>query len=338
MSEDSKFFGGPAGFIPEYNQSDDMEINRLMFISGVYSSLENKLEVVETDPVALAVQIKTGWAFVYGAWYHNYTTPITKSLAAADPTYGRIDRIVLRLDTVTNFKISIEVLTGTPAASPAAPDLTQTASIYEISLAQVLVGAAVTSVNNSKITDERTYAAVSGAATTAQLAAQKLELKANHIICMAAGFNINGSSATLVDTAGTAAKCYAQHISALKTDWFDFPKFIVPLDYDGGNINITVAWRCAAASKKHSLGIRVASVPTGSPYNPDLAAAFQLYNEEISDATIGDVTIKTVTVTQAHHLMAAGQIWHCKFVVEDDIGSDADATLFDFVDIKWAKT
>ena len=165
----------------------------------------------------------------------------------------------------------------------------------------------------------------------------KTALKANHIICMAAGFNINGSSATPVDTPGTADKCYAQHISALKTDWFDFPKFIVPLDYDGGDIDITVAWRCAAASKKHSLDIRVASVSTGSPHNPDLAAAFQLYNEEVSDATIGDVTIKTVTVTQAHHLMVAGQIWHCKFVVEDDVGSDADATLFDFVDISWNK-
>ena len=173
--------------------------------------------------------------------------------------------------------------------------------------------------------------------TDTSIATLKTALKANHIICMAAGFNINGSSATLVDTAGTADKCYAQHISALKTDWFDFPKFIVPLDYNGGDIDITVAWRCAAASKKHSLGIRVASVPTGSPYNPDLAAAFQLYNEEISDATIGDVTIKTVTVTQANHGMVAGQIWHCKFVVEDDAGCDADATLFDFIDIKWNK-
>ena len=154
---------------------------------------------------------------------------------------------------------------------------------------------------------------------------------------MAAGFNINGSSATLVDTAGTATKCYAQHISALKTYWFDFPKFIVPLDYDGGDIDITVAWRCAATGKKHSLGIRVASIATTEPHNPDLAAAYQLYNEHASGDTIGDVEIHTVTVTQANHLMVAGEIWHCKFVVEDDAGCDADATLFDFIDIEWNK-
>jgi len=30
-------------------------------------------------------------------------------------------------------------------------------------------------------------------------------------------------------------------------------------------------------------------------------------------------------------------IWHCKFVVEDDAGADADATLFDWISIKWNK-
>ena len=235
----------------------------------------------------------------------------------------------MRLDTVTNLKISIEVLTGTPAAEPTAPTLTQTASTYEISLAQVLVAAEATSVNDANITDEREYAAISGVDLTS--------LKANEIIIMAQGFNINGSSATLVDTAGTAAKCYAQHISALKTHWFDAPKFLVPADYDGGDISISVCFRSAGESKTHSLGIRVASVATTEPHNPDLAAAYQLYNAEASDATIGDVTIKTVTVTQANHLMVAGEIFHCKFVVENDGECDADATLFDWIRILWNK-
>ena len=165
----------------------------------------------------------------------------------------------------------------------------------------------------------------------------KTALKKNGMICFAPGFIINGSSATLVQTAGTAAKCYADHLSASKTHWFDFPKIPVPSDYDGGDITMKVAFRCAAASKKHSLGIRVASVATTEPHNPDLAAAYQLYNEEVSGDTIGDVIIKTVTVTQANHLMVAGEIWHCKFVVEDDAGCDADETLFDWILIEWNK-
>jgi len=178
---------------------------------------------------------------------------------------------------------------------------------------------------------------VSSFATIAQLAAQKTALKANEIIVMAAGFNINGSSATLVDTAGTAAKCYAQHISVVKTNWFDCPKFLIPADYDGGSIVITTCWRNAAASKKHSLGIRVASVATGEVHNPDLAAAYDLYNQIASDATAGKVTIRSTTVTQDKHLMVAGKIWHCKFVIKDDGGSDAEATLFDWIRIKWNK-
>ena len=165
----------------------------------------------------------------------------------------------------------------------------------------------------------------------------KTALKANEIIIMAAGFNINGSSATLVDTAGTAAKCYVQHISALKTYWLDVPKFPVPADYDGGNIDISVTFKSAASAKTHSMGIRVASVATGSPCNPDLAVAYQLYNAEASDATAGDIKVKTVTVTQANHLMVAGQDWHCKFVIEDDGECDADAVLIEKVRIKWNK-
>jgi len=329
-SEYSRFFGGPEGSEPEYTQPQFAEVLSKIFSDGVFPDIDNELEVVECDPVALAVRVNTGEAWIGGYWYQN-TAYLTKSLAAADPDNDRIDRIVLRLDTTTNFKISIEVLTGTPAGSPEAPALTQTASIYEISLAQVLVEATVTSVADAKITDERTY-------TLARHApAVPTNLKINEIICMASGFRINGSSATFIETAGTADKCYAEHVSAAKTHWFDFPKFKVPDDYDGGDIDISVAFRCAAASKKHSLGIRVASVASGSPHNPDLAAAYQLYNEEVSDGTIGDVKIKTVTVTQANHLMVAGQIWHCKFVVEDDAGADADATLFDWISIKWNK-
>jgi len=164
--EYSRFFGGPVGSVPEYTQPQFAEVLSKIFTDGVFTDIDNELEVVETDPVALAVRVNTGEAWIQGFWYQN-TAYLTKSLAAADPDNDRIDRIVLRLDTVTNFKISIEVLTGTPAGSPTAPALTQTASTYEISLVQVLVGATETSVSDVEITDERTYSAVTGAATVA---------------------------------------------------------------------------------------------------------------------------------------------------------------------------
>jgi len=337
MTEYSRFFGGPVGSVPEYIQPQFAEVLEKIFSNGVYTDVDNELEVVETDPVALAVKVNTGEAWINGFWYQN-TALLTKSLGAADATHPRIDRIVLRLDTVTNFKISVEVLAGTPGAVPVAPTLTQTASIWEISLAQVSVVKDATSVADAKITDERVYAAIAKATdcdTLTEIAGAAI--KANDIIIMANGFIIDGSDCELSETDGTAAKAYCKNLAVAKTEWFDVPKFRVPDDYDGGSITVNVCFRSAGASKTHSLGIRVASVADGETHNPDLAAAYQLYDEESSHADIGKITIKSVTVTQANHLMVAGEIWHCKFVMEDDAGADADDVLIDWITVEWNK-
>ena len=337
MTEYSRFFGGPEGAVPEYTQPQFAEVLEKLFTNGVFTDVDNELEVVECDPVALAVRVNTGEGWINGFWYQN-TAYLTKSLGAADPANPRIDRIVLRLDTVTNFKISCEVLAGTPAADPDPPTLTQTASTYEISLAQVAVAALATSVGTANITDERTYAATPKATDADTLTEiTGAVMKANEIIIMADGFKIDGSACELVEADGTAAKVYCKHLAVAKTEWFDVPKFRVPDTYDGGDIVINVCFRSAGESKTHSLGIRVASVATTEPHNPDLAAAYQLYNAEASDATIGDVKIKTVTVTQANSLMVAGEIWHCKCVVEDDGECDADDVLYDWIVIEWNK-
>jgi len=156
MGESARFFGGPEGSVPEYNQTNFAEVLKRIFSNGVFETVLNALEVTETDPISLAISVNTGEGWIEGFWYQN-SAALVKSLSAADPDNDRIDRIVLRLDTVTNFKISVEVLEGTPAGSPEAPALTQNANTYEIPLAQVLVEATVTSVANAKITDEREY-------------------------------------------------------------------------------------------------------------------------------------------------------------------------------------
>ena len=158
MAEYSRFFGGPVGSVPSYTQPNLAEVLSKVFSNGVFNTVTNKLAVTETAPASLAVLIATGEGWINGFWYQN-TAAITKALAAAHATYNRIDRIVLRLDTTTNFKISVEVLPGIAAAVPAATALTQTASTYEISLAQVIIHANDVSVANGDITDERTYIA-----------------------------------------------------------------------------------------------------------------------------------------------------------------------------------
>ena len=248
MIEYSRFFGGPEGSVPEYTQPQFAEVLSKIFSDGVFPDVDNELEVVECDPVALAVRINTGEAWVQGFWYQN-TAYLTKSLAAADPDNDRIDRIVLRLDTTTNFKISIEVLTGTPAGSPEAPALTQTASIYEISLAQVLVEEDVTSVADAKITDERTFAAVSGLSdyvdkTTDQTIAGVKTIDEGAIVTAPKTYTPAGSgTATLDLSLGNEHQITmpAGNITIAISNATVGQKFIVSITQDGGGSR-TVTW------------------------------------------------------------------------------------------------
>ncbi len=248
MAEESYFFGGPEGAVPEYNQSDLSGFFKRLLSDGVFPDIANELEVVETDPTALAIRINTGEGFIQGFGYRNKSY-LTKSLAAADPTNPRIDRIVLRLDTTTNFKISAEVLTGTPAGSPAAPALTQTSSIYEISLAQVLVGNGATSVNNSKITDERTFAAVSGLSdyvdkTTDQTIAGVKTIDEGAIVTAPKTYTPAGSgTATLDLSLGNEHQITmpAGNITIAISNATVGQKFIVSITQDGGGSR-TVTW------------------------------------------------------------------------------------------------
>ena len=107
-----------------------------------------------TAGTGLAVDIDAGEAMVRG---HYYISDATESLAlaTANPTNGRIDTVVLRLDPTAN-SIVVAVKTGTPAGSPVAPALVQTeAGIFEFPLANVLVPA--TAGVPSTITDRREF-------------------------------------------------------------------------------------------------------------------------------------------------------------------------------------
>lgn len=122
---------------------------------GVKPGTLNELEVYG-DSSGMQVKAKTGQAMVRGHYYSN-TAEETLTIAASDPTNDRIDVIVLELDPSANT-ITLEVLTGTPAASPTAPTLTQTdAGIYQLKLAEVLVGATVLTIAADKVTDFRAF-------------------------------------------------------------------------------------------------------------------------------------------------------------------------------------
>lgn len=111
-------------------------------------------DLAVTAGAALSINIATGQAMVYGRWVQNDAS-FNIVLSAADPTNPRIDYIVCKMDN-TSKTVSFVAKTGTPAASPVAPTLTQTSTTWELGLYTVAVPAAATVPG--AITDQRTYA------------------------------------------------------------------------------------------------------------------------------------------------------------------------------------
>ena len=135
--------------------------------TGVLAGELNLLEVYG-DSSGMQVKVKSDRAWIRGHYYDSDAEQ-TVSISTADATNPRIDRVVLQAD-FTNKVIDVVVLTGTAAATTAAPALTQSTVKWEISLAQVRVGAAVSTIAATVVSDERTYAGMPVAALAQDLA------------------------------------------------------------------------------------------------------------------------------------------------------------------------
>tara|TARA_R110000822_G_scaffold86391_4_gene201425 strand:- start:141 stop:779 length:639 start_codon:yes stop_codon:yes gene_type:complete len=108
------------------------------------------------DASGLNVKVKSGEALIRGHYY-NSTAQETLTIAAADLTNPRIDRVVLKLDPTAN-SVVLTVLTGTPDPAPSAPALTQSdTNVYELSIATVAVAANATAISAGNVTDTRGF-------------------------------------------------------------------------------------------------------------------------------------------------------------------------------------
>jgi microcystin-dependent protein len=144
-----------------YTDVDFCELFESITTDGYVIDYGSELVVTAETPNIMKADVGTGRAHIRGYWYEN-TALYPQTIAAADPTNPRIDRIILRLETAAPKQISAKVLTGTPSVAPVPPTLTQTSAIWEISLAQVYVAANASQITSGNITDERdtTYCGV----------------------------------------------------------------------------------------------------------------------------------------------------------------------------------
>lgn len=154
MPEVFSFFGSAGGDPREYNQLELDDAYMMFQTDGYRPNDGDELEIVESIPAAMTVDVKTGAFFQQGYFYRN-TTDLELVIGASHATLDRIDTIVLRLDFLNTRDIHAVVLQGTPSGSPVAPTLTQDATTWEVALADVLIVALVTSILDADITDRR---------------------------------------------------------------------------------------------------------------------------------------------------------------------------------------
>ena len=153
-------------------------------LSGVYSADEDFAVTANGD---LTVTVSAGQAWVRPARFRGRSIimeqPETVTLTAADAVRSRIDRLVLRYDAAAR-KTRLQVLEGTPdSASLTAPEITRTALVYDLCLADIRRPAGSTVITAADITDTRADEDVCGVMRdgvtgipTAQLQAQALAM------------------------------------------------------------------------------------------------------------------------------------------------------------------
>ena len=153
-------------------------------LSGVYSADE---DFAVTANGGLTVTVSAGQAWVRPVRFRGRSIimeqPEMVTLTAADAVRSRIDRLVLRYDAAAR-KTRLQVLEGTPdSASPTAPEITRTALVYDLCLAEIRRPAGSTEITAADITDTRADEAVCGVMRdgvtgipTAQLQAQALAI------------------------------------------------------------------------------------------------------------------------------------------------------------------
>ena len=131
--------------------------------SGVYSADE---DFAVTPGGGLTVTVSAGHAWVRPDRWKGRSIQMTQPeqlvLTDADPTRTRIDRVVLRYDAA-NRRTRLLVLEGTPDSdSPTAPEISRTALVYDLCLAEIRRTAGSTAVTAADITDTRLDETVCG--------------------------------------------------------------------------------------------------------------------------------------------------------------------------------
>jgi hypothetical protein len=141
-------------------ENDRLTTQALYATTGIIGA--SSLAVTANSPAGMSVVVASGWAAIVGTTQSNMGTYVAYNDAAnvltvttANPTNPRIDIVCVTVQdayyTGAFNDVIFQVVAGTPAGSPTAP----ATPANSIKLANIAVGAGVTSILAANITDER---------------------------------------------------------------------------------------------------------------------------------------------------------------------------------------
>lgn len=152
MALESGFFNSVGGD-RLYNAEQMSRYFENILSSGIFKRIDNCLRVSAGEGMALTVA--PGAGLIDCHWFRARTAE-TVTIPTAHAVLPRFDIVVARLDMSDNVRaITLEVVSGTPAESPAAPDPVRTSALYDLVLALVYVPAGATSIVEANLTDVR---------------------------------------------------------------------------------------------------------------------------------------------------------------------------------------
>ncbi|GAK39521.1 hypothetical protein PUW24_24070 [Paenibacillus urinalis] len=155
--EKYKFFNSAPDDPRTYEASDFAEYFGSVLSTGLLHTDHVPGMEVSVAAGTLNTVVSAGKAIMLGRLYEN-TSDLTLTHSIPEATLNRIDRIVLRLDLRNSARnIHLAIKEGAAGATPVPPELTRDNFIYELSLAQILVRANTSQLQQADLVDERLY-------------------------------------------------------------------------------------------------------------------------------------------------------------------------------------
>lgn len=150
--ERSSFFNSINGD-RKYEASDFAEFFNSLVTNGIFPNPSTNLQIMSNNNMSITV--KSGKAWINGYVYINDSdSDLILNLDVADGVLNRIDRIVVRFDTIGR-SINTLVKKGSFASNPVAPTLQRNADGYELGIADIYISKGIIKVVQTDITDLR---------------------------------------------------------------------------------------------------------------------------------------------------------------------------------------